>query len=585
MIFNTAFLISGRKGFAGLITLLFVVSISLIVVSSFAFVAMREIRITRAAADSVKSYYAAESGIEDAVYRFVAGKQIASGEVVATGTGTTTITIATAGARKTITAAGVSRDAYRTLQAVINENTTGISFHYGIQVGDGGLSLGGNAEVIGNVYSNGNIIGSNGASISGDVIVAGGIAASPSAAWETENANQPFATAASNRDIAQSFTATAAGKLNRVSVYLGKIGNPNTNLALRITADNNNKPDTDDMASASISYASVGLTPSWIDVAFASPPTLNNGNQYWIVLDYGSNSAANYWNWRKDAADGYADNTGKYASDWDSGNPAWTNVGGDLAFRVWIGGTNTKIDNVTIGNAASGSGRANLFTNTTIHGSACPNQYCIVDNPSRAELPVSAGVIQDWRNEAAAGGTCAPPDCDIAGNLHVANGASKNLGPKKITGSLTVDNNGTLIVTGTIWVQGDIILNNGCAVRLGSGYSSASGVIISDGAIAVNQNCNLQGSGTAGSYLMLLSAKNAPASEVIEVDNNAAGVIYYASNGKIDLENNASAREVTGYGIELGNNAVVTYDSGLANVLFSQGPSGGYDIEYWQEIE
>src|SRR3989344_826141 len=50
----------------------------------------------------------------------------------------------------------------------------GVSFVYGIQVGEGGLELGNSNNITGSVYSNGNITAGNGNEITGDAWVAGG---------------------------------------------------------------------------------------------------------------------------------------------------------------------------------------------------------------------------------------------------------------------------------------------------------------------------------------------------------------------------------------------------------------------------
>jgi len=84
---------------------------------------------------------------------------------------------------------------------------------------------------------------------------------------------------------------------------------------------------------------------------------------------------------------------------------------------------------------------------------------------------------------------------------------------------------------------------------------------------------------------MLLSDKNGPTDEVITVDNGSEGVIYYSTRGRIKFSNTATAKEATGYGITLDNTAVITYESGLANVNFSSGPSGSFSIEEWRETE
>ena len=574
-------------GQAAVLGVLFVMAALLAATFGTAAISITETRVAEENTRSRRAYFAAEAGIEDAVYRTLRNKNLTSSFALSLNNATAITTVAAVGNNRTITAEGESANAIRGLRVEMKESTDEVQFFYGVQVGDGGLEMENNSVVNGNIYSNGNVIGSNGARITGDVIVAGGINETPSVEWTIHNDNQFFATTSSNRDIAQSFAATASGKLNKVSVYLGKVGNPSSNLTLRITADNNNKPSTSDLVNVSISPASVGVTPSWIDLSFLSPPNLVSGTKYWIVLDYGSSSAANYWNWRKDTSDGYGGQTGKYTSNWSSGSASWTHAGGDLAFRAWIGGANTRVENVAVGDAGAGTGiaRANAFVNVTVQGSACPNSNCVVDNPSRIELPIPDGVIQDWRNDAAVGGICGVPTCDSSGNYMLTNNESGTLGPVKISGNLTITNGAILTITGIIWVAGNIVLSNNCGVFLDSSYGANSGVILADGTITVSNGCVFQGSGDPDSYIMALSAKNAPASEVIRVSNNAVGIIYYASGGKLELENNASAKEAVAYAIELENNTTITYESGLANLNFSSGPTGGWIVESWREIE
>lgn len=357
-----------------------------------------------------------------------------------------------------------------------------------------------NSKVIGNVYSDGNIICDNGTcTVTGDAIVAGGISVDPSLEYAADNTDFLFASTSVSRDIAQSFTAPASDKLNRVGVKINKVGSP-ADLTLRIIANDNDKPsknNSDILASALIPASSVGSSVGWVNVSFASPPTLVSGTKYWIVLDGAapaSGYASNYWNWRRDNTDAYAGNTGKYTSDCCSGNPTWNNVVGDLAFRVWVGGTTNKIDGATIGSASSGTAWANVFTNTTVHGSSCPNAYCIVDTPAHIELPITDSLIQDWRDQGLAGGT-------YNGNYSV--NSSAGLGPKKIAGNLSVDlgNNDILTINGTVWVTGNITFNcgaNGSSIKLNSAYGTGSGVLVSDGAITVNNNCTFAGSTLCG---------------------------------------------------------------------------------------
>jgi len=574
-----------NKGQAALIAVVFMLAITLSAVFGIIALAFKEIRVAGENNKAKNSYFTAEAGIEDAIYRFKSGMAVGGSYTLTLNNSSADITVnAISGSERNIISVGDSSGSNRSVSVDLVTSTTGANFYYGVQVGDGGLEMGNNAVVTGNVYSNGNITGENGATITGSATVAGGINVAPSIEALTTDSNYAFATASSNRDIAQSFTANVSDRINKVSVYLAKVGNPSGSITLKIATDNAGSPSTGNLASTAIPSSSIGVTPAWVDVAFSSPPNLTSGTKYWIVLDYGSNSATNYWTWGRDSTDSYTGNTGKYTSNCCSGSPSWTNVGGDLAFQVWIGGVNTKIEGMVIGNASSGEGRANLFVNSTIHGSVCPNSYCFMENPPREELPLPDGVIEDWRDDAASGGTCVPPTCDASGNFTLSNGSSISLGPIKITGNLTLSNNSTLTVNGTIYVMGTISFSNGCIIRLSSAYGPLSGIIIGDDSVSVSNNCSFLGSGSPESYIMLLTDKNDPPNTVMSVSNNSDGVIYYASKGFIDFSNNATAKEATAYGIDLANNASITYESGLANVNFAAGPSGGWDIKSWQEI-
>ena len=51
------------------------------------------------------------------------------------------------------------------------------------------------------------------------------------------------------------------------------------------------------------------------------------------------------------------------------------------------------------------------------------------------------------------------------------------------------------------------------------------------------------------------------------------------------LSNTISIKEASAYKIQLSNSAKIIYETGLANLLFTSGPSGGYSIESWREQE
>lgn len=575
-----------QSGQAALITVILVLALAVVITVGINLLAVQRHIAAREQADALQSYYLAEAGIEDSLLRVISDDHTHEANTSLTLSGhTATINISETETSATITSEGDVNNRIRKLSTELEKNTTGASFFYGIQVDDGGLTMANNSRVNGNVYSNGDITGGNGATITGDATVAGALDAAPAVEWTTHNSDQFFATASSNRDIAQSFTATESNTIPQVAVYLGKAGNPMNNLTLRLTNDNNGKPETSSLANTTIPFASVSTTPGWITVPFTSPPTVESGSKYWIVLDYGSNSTSNYWNWRKDNTGGYANNTGSTTGNWSAGGATWTSVNGDLAFQVWIGGTAKKIQDMVIGDATTGTGRANLFVNTTIHGSACPNQYCLIENPGRQELPIPAETIQGWKDAAETGGTCVQPQCNSSGDYELDNNAVGSLGPKKITGNLKVANGATLTLTGTVWVQGDIQLSNGCIIKLDSSYGATSGVLLTDDAVQISNNCEFEGSGDPNSYILLLSDKDDTASNVMTISNNSVGVIYYAPRGRLHFSNNAQVKEATAYGISLENGATITYESGLQNINFSSGPSGGWTFGRWQEID
>jgi|SRR3989344_1135845 len=186
-------------------------------------------------------------------------------------------------------------------------------------------------------------------------------------------------------------------------------------------------------------------------------------------------------------------------------------------------------------------------------------------------LPISQTQIDDWKAEALSGGT--------SGSVTVS--GTQSLGPKQINGNLTLNNNATLKVTGTLYVTGTINLNNGSILKLETTYGSLSGVVISDNKITLNNNSSTLGSGQSGSHLLMLSTNTDDAA--IKINNNSVGSIFYTSVGGIELNNNSQVKELTGYKIKLNNNAVISYETGLQNILFTDGPGGSWKVVSWVE--
>lgn len=121
---------------------------------------------------SKASQYASESGIEDVSYRVKQNITVSAAEQIAVNGIVASTTIVTSGGDKTIVSVGSQNDAYRKNQATLR-NGVGVAFHYGVQVGQGGISMSNSSTIEGNLFSNGPITASNSATVNGNVISAG----------------------------------------------------------------------------------------------------------------------------------------------------------------------------------------------------------------------------------------------------------------------------------------------------------------------------------------------------------------------------------------------------------------------------
>lgn len=162
-----------EKGAASIIATLFVLSASIVLLNFFAFSFANSHKIITQKINSQKTFYASEAALEDNIYRIKNQKNYTSTNTLSVGAGGSNITISTSGNTKTILSEGALGNLIRRLQSTITITTSEVSFHYGVQVGNGGFEMDQNSQVNGNVYSNGSILGANGATVTGDLITAG----------------------------------------------------------------------------------------------------------------------------------------------------------------------------------------------------------------------------------------------------------------------------------------------------------------------------------------------------------------------------------------------------------------------------
>lgn len=575
---------SNQKGMALLIVVIFFVLISLIILFSVAGPAVSENSIANNNLKSRQAYFFNEGALEDVIYRIMNVKQVSPTETLVGQNANSTITTTTTSNQKQVYAVGDAAGVNRSVLATVKAGT-GIAFNYGIQTGQGGLILANNAGINGNVYSNGPVVGSAGAFITGTIISADGYSAVADQSHGvggtvTENTN--FGNASSTADMAQSFILSANNNLAKVSLHIRKVGSPGSP-TVTIRTNNSGNPSSTIVATGTLSSSLVSPTYGWVDVTFSTAPQLSAGTTYWLTIDMSSTSGSNYYQ-IGGAVSGYANGLlkiGSVGGTWYTSSPQVTS-NTDAFFEVYTGGATGSISDVIVGSGGVGDAWANSVTGSTVAGAlycktgSSNNKSCntVRDNPVPQPMSVSDSNIADWKAVALAGGT-------TTGNVTIS--SNQSLGPRKIVGNLTVGNSKTLTLDGVLWVTGNIDVSNNGLIKLASSYGANSGMIIADGNINISNNGDMRGSGTTGSYIMALSTSTS--GSAITLDNNSGSVILVAPYGTVSLSNNATAKEVTGYSINLSNNAVVTYDTGLPSASFSTGPGGAWIVDSWDETE
>ena len=171
------------------------------------------------------------------------------------------------------------------------------------------------------------------------------------------------------------------------------------------------------------------------------------------------------------------------------------------------------------------------------------------------------------------------------------------LGPVKINCDVNITGNPTITLTGVLWVLGNINIENTATVRISPSLGTVSVPVIADNPTnrTTSSKVELQNSATfvgngSGSYVMVVSQNNSSeqggSEKAIELENSAQGdLLLYAAHGEIHIKNSALLKEVTGYKVHLSNFAEVTYETGLASLLFSAGPGGSWTIADWKEVQ
>ncbi len=264
-----------------------------------------------------------------------------------------------------------------------------------------------------------------------------------------------------------------------------------------------------------------------------------------------------------------------------------TEIRGD----VFVAGATNKIDGAEItvdahanrieDSVIGGDAYYQSIFNTSVGGNLYPGS----EDPEPGVMPISQSQIDEWKSIASAGGTISG-DYDLSGNN------TATLGPVKINGDLNIQNTAVLTMSGTIWVAGNVNLKNSGAIQLASSYGNKSGVMVVDGVVTIENSFVLCGSegfngstcnSPRNSYFLMLSVNSGDPAILMKGTATLNGVLY-AANGTLAMENNGHIKSGTAYRLHLKNNAVITFETGLINLNFTQGPGGTWVIQTWKEI-
>ena len=527
-------------------------------------------------------------------------------------------------------------------------DATMVAFTYGVQIGEGGLLMRQNTKVDGSVYSNGNIVGENNSVITGDAYVAAGVESNANQAHDVCAGSTPPATCQNydigytigsekRDDVAQKFMPTTNKNLVKASLYVKKSSaSAPSDATIKIVEDDSGNPAGATVATGTLSGSSVGTTYSWIDVGFSSNPPLTDTKHYWIVFDSNGNyTSANHfiWSYDNNAEGNYAQGKGVYGENF-SNKPIYNinnNSTGDLGFKIWLGSGTTGINGVIV----RGDAHAHSIANSKICGNAYYFETSAIDSsslnflndPTHADcdpplpdppavltpganyqptadpvpqaMPLSDANISDWEQNAVNGGT---KTC-TGGVYTPAN--NESIGPVKIPCDLNVTGGDTVIIGGPVWVAGDIILGNNAIIKLAPAFGALSTSVVADdqanptikGVINVGQGVKICGSAgydsannrcypSNGSYIMFLSTHKNSVTNGIILQNTSDGAIFYTSQSRLEVQNNSKAKQITGWGIELKNNAEIKYEIGLSSSAFTSGPGASWTVadESWSEI-
>lgn len=580
-------------GAAMIIVVLFFIIISATLLIGISNPIANQIRGTNEFLFSKSSYNVANSQIENALYRFNKGKNDAPTDITVLGASAKAI-LTDIGDVKSLVVEGGKNFFNRYIKAEFKIDT-GTSFNYGMQTGEGGLQMSGSSHIIGNVYANGDIIGNGGPGWATTYITGSAISATLSNPTESVIVSSstaagsifPFGLINSNQDIAQSFVTSTTTPINEIIFYIKKTGLP-ANSVVKIVNDNLGSPGSTVITSGTLNSSTITTSFSYVPVVMTSAVNLTLNSTYWIVVDNSSNNSSNYYSLLTydNIYPSGKTKQGRFVNSMTSLSTTTL----DFDFKILVGGNKGVISGVRVGTIGNGDAWANTVTNTISSG----NIYCqngsgnsktcdsSRSDPVSTPYPISQANIDEWKGQAVLGGSTT--------TVNVGDDSVVVLGPIKINGNLVIGGSGNLYLTGPVYVTGDVVFEGNSRTYVDSSMGATSVNIIADGSIKVGGSARIFGSGQSGSYVVLNSLKsctdvsNCSSNPSIIIEGDSGAIVLNTLNGAVKLSGSAAIKAVVAKMILMEGNTSVNYESGLADMNFTSGPSGSWTVKSWKEV-
>ena len=635
-----------NKGQAAITVAIFFLIVSLIVGAGFASLGLRQTQSSNIFIRSLTSSAAAESGLDDVLLRISRGMSVDSTEILTVGEGTAETVITDIGNDKEVRAEGDMANIIRRTKALISGGP-GVEYDFGVQVGQGGFCMDSNSSVISNVYASGDILGPAGggcdrsggsgtATITGNASVANGFEDDPDDQEDNYDQTLLFGKTSPTIDIAQRFRFSVAGPAGRLWIFLRKVGDPgplNVRVVKNVNGSPSNNPN-DMLAEETIPAEEILHFYTFVDVFFATSATLSGNTDYWFILDAPAANATNYYEVGQDSGSGSGQ---KYTIDSANSSAIWNELSGaDLNFKIWRGGVLHKIDDMDISgqswahtitnsntsndalafslsnSVVNGSVYANSISNCTIQQNAYYNTKsgCVIsgnqitpttppsDPPRQSLALISPLQLEFWRNEAKATGT-------YSGSCPYRPADGAIIGPLFVPCDIEIRSNRTVTLAGTVWVNGNIILESNSVVQLHPSFGSLSGALVGEfplgggthkhidiqsgtvicGSEGYNDTTNECNTGN-GSYIHFIYI-NEPLLTSIHINSNVEGrAIFYDPHGRIKIHSGAQVHSVVvSYEFYMYSNSLLDFEENLKSVGFMNGPPGLFLIKDWRAIE